>query len=72
MAEPDANTDLGDAIARSADGPADVSIVGQGSSKEHPLPDQIQADRYLAAKRATRTSSTFGLRFLKISPPGTQ
>ena len=35
----------------------------------HPLPDQIEADRYLAAARAAKHPSR-GLAFTKLVPPG--
>jgi len=40
-----------------------------GSAEQHPLPDQIEADKYLSNKTATATKR-LGLRFVKIIPPG--
>lgn len=37
--------------------------------EQHPLPDQIEADRYLASKNAMSVA-TRGLRFNVIKPPG--
>ena len=42
-----------------------------GSVEQHPLPDQIEVDRYLASKQAVR-SKRLGLRFTKIIPPGAE
>ncbi|HAN99111.1 MAG TPA: hypothetical protein DCQ98_17515 [Planctomycetaceae bacterium] len=60
--------ELDDAIRDSAQGPAKVS-GDAGSVEQHPLPDQIEADKYLAAKQAARSKSR-GLRFNKLVPPG--
>jgi len=38
-------------------------------AEQHPLPDQIAADRYLATKEAMANPSR-GLRFTKIKHPG--
>ena len=40
-----------------------------GSVEQHPLPDQIAADRYLASKQAMK-SKMKGLRLSKLVPPG--
>lgn len=40
-----------------------------GSVEQHPLPEQIAVDRYLATKAATRKRNR-GLRFNKLVPPG--
>ncbi|MBA2481239.1 MAG: hypothetical protein H0V44_11300 [Planctomycetes bacterium] len=40
-----------------------------GSVESHSLPDQIAADRYLAAKRAVRSRGK-GIVISKIVPPG--
>jgi hypothetical protein len=60
--------DLEDDIRRNAQGPAKAS-GDAGSVEQHPLPDQIAADRYLAAKDAARSKQR-GLRFNKFVPPG--
>ncbi len=57
-----------DKIQESAAGPKRV----RGDSAEveqHPLPDQIAADRYLASKAAT-TGKKLGIRTVKLVPPG--
>jgi len=40
-----------------------------GSVEQHPLNDQIAADRYLASKKAAR-SRGLGIRLTKLVPPG--
>jgi len=40
-----------------------------GSVEQHPLADQIAADRYLASKQAAR-SKGLGIRIAKLVPPG--
>ena len=40
-----------------------------GTVEQHPLPDQIEADRYLASKEAAGKTKR-GLRFNKLVPPG--
>jgi hypothetical protein len=60
--------DPDNAIRDNAAGPRQVSADGV-SVEQHPLADQIAADRYLAGKKAM-SSPTFGLRVAKIVPPG--
>jgi endonuclease YncB( thermonuclease family) len=60
--------DLEDEIRRNAQGPAKAS-GDAGSVEQHPLPNQIAADRYLAAKEAAKDKKR-GLRFNKFVPPG--
>ena len=60
--------DLEDTIATNAQGPESAS--GDGVSvKQHPLRDQIEADRYLAGKRAAVDPRKAFTR-VKIVPPG--
>lgn len=61
---------LDDAIRENAQGPAAAS-GDAGSMTQHKLRDQIEADRYLASKAATRNRKR-GLMITKLSPPGTQ
>jgi len=61
-------TDLDDTIRQNATGPARASVDGQ-SVDQHPLADQIAADRYLASKRATRKAG-LGVKTTKLIPPG--
>jgi hypothetical protein len=60
--------DLSDSIEVNAQKPAQVS-GDAGSVQQHPLPDQIEADRYLAAKNSLKTPRR-GLRFNQLVPPG--
>jgi hypothetical protein len=55
-------------IRENAEGPAKAS-GDAGSVEQHPLPDQIEADRYLASKEAAKQPRR-GLRFNKLVPPG--
>ena len=60
--------DLEQSIRENAQAPAKAS-GDMGSMQQHPLPDQIAADRYLTAKKATRARHQ-GLRLTKLVPPG--
>ena len=60
--------ELTDTIQESAQCPAEVS-GDSGSMKQHPLKDQIEADRYLESKQAAR-SLGLGIRVSKLVPPG--
>ncbi len=60
--------DLDDTIRQNAQGPARAS-GDAGSVEQHKLPEQIEADRYLASKKATKSKSR-GLVFNKLVPPG--
>ncbi len=60
--------ELDDTIEENAKGPAKAS-GDAGSVEQHPLPDQIEADRYLASKGAAQQPRR-GLRFNKFVPPG--
>ena len=62
--------DLEQSIQENAQQPARAT-GDSGSVEQHPLPDQIAADRYLASKQAVR-SKRLGLRFTKIVPPGAE
>ncbi len=59
--------DLEEAIRDNAAGPAKAS-GDSGSVEQHPLPDQIAADRYLASKQAARRG--IGIKTVKLVPPG--
>ena len=61
--------DLGDAIRTNAEGPEEATVDGV-RMKQHSLPDQIAADKYLAGKRAA-VNPAKGFTRLKIVPPGT-
>lgn len=60
--------ELDDTIEKNAKGPAKAS-GDTGSVEQHPLPDQIEADKYLASKEAAKSKKR-GLRFSKLVPPG--
>ncbi len=62
--------DLEDSIRDNAAGPAEAH-GDSGGMKQHSLKDQIEADRYLASKKAAAKKNR-GLRFTKIAPPGAQ
>lgn len=64
-----AETDLTNAIAENAAGPARVSADGV-SVEGQSVAEQIAADRYLAGKAAQKRKH-WGLRFMKILHPGT-
>lgn len=60
-----------DAISANAAGPKSVR-TDAGEVQQHDLAQQIEADKYLAAKRAANASSgARGLRFNVLNPPGT-
>ncbi len=59
--------DLTSTIRDNAAAPAEVSIDGQ-TVKQHPLRDQIEADRYVSAKQATKNK--LGIRITRVSSPG--
>jgi hypothetical protein len=60
--------DLDDTIEQNAKGPAKVA-GDAGTVEQHPLPDQIEAAKFLASKEAAKRPSR-GLRFSKLVPPG--
>ena len=61
-------TKIEDAIRQNAAGPKSVEVDGQ-KVEQHSLPDQIEADKYLASKKAMK-SRTSGLKFSKMSHSG--
>ncbi|WP_428937777.1 hypothetical protein [Fontivita pretiosa] len=60
--------ELNSTIEQNAKGPAKAS-GDSGSMQQHPLPDQIAADRYLASKKAAKAKG-LGIALKKFSPPG--
>jgi len=59
--------DLEQTIRDNAAGPA--KATGDiGSVEQHKLEDQIEADRYLASKAASKKG--LGMRMTKVVPPG--
>jgi len=59
--------DLSDAIRDSAFQPRRAS-GDSGSVEQHPLKDQIAADKHLASRQAA--GKGLGIRRVKLSPPG--
>ena len=60
--------ELDSTIQQNAQGPESAEADGV-KVKQHSLPDQIAADKYLASKAAMRKRN-FGLRRVRIIPPG--
>ena len=65
---PEANDNLNEAIRDNASGPAKAT-GDSGSVEQHKLRDQVEADRYLESKKATRRKGV-GVKFAKLVPPG--
>ena len=61
--------DMKDTIKQNAEGPKQASVDGV-STQQHSMSDQIEADKYLAAKKAARAKG-LGIKLAKISPGGT-
>ena len=61
-------TKIEDAIRQNAAGPKSAEVDGQ-KVEQHSLPDQIEADKYLASKKAMK-SRNHGLKFSKMSHSG--
>ena len=61
--------ELDSTIRESASNPKRAS-GDSGSVEQHPLTDQIAADKYLESKKASR-SKGLGVKLVKISPGGT-
>ncbi len=59
---------LDNTIRQNAQAPAKAT-GDSGSVEQHPLKDQIEADRYLESKKAAK-SRRAGIRFAKLVPPG--
>ena len=68
MPDPEPTPNLEQALRDNAAGPAKAA-GDSGSVEQHPLKDQIEADRYLASKNAARKPG-LGIKFAKIVPPG--
>jgi len=66
LSEPTVN--LEQSIADNAAGPKRAQ-GDSGSVEQHALKDQIEADRYLASKAASKRRDR-GLRMNRIAPPG--
>ena len=61
--------DLDNSIQQNAAGPRKASSDSV-SVEQHPLADQIAADKYLESKKASRAKG-LGVKLAKISPGGT-
>lgn len=61
--------DLSEQIAENAVAPKAAAQDG-ASAEQHSLRDQIEADRYLASKAATKKSG-LGMLIGRFKPPGT-
>lgn len=57
-----------DKIRQNAQGPRRAK-GDSGEVEQHDLKDQIEADRYLASKKAAKAKNA-GLRLAKLIPPG--
>lgn len=60
--------DLDQNISDNAAGPAKAT-GDSGSVEQHKLRDQVEADRYLESKKATRRKGV-GVKLAKLVPPG--
>ena len=67
---PEQPSNLEEAIRKNATGPKSAQVDGQ-RVEQHALSDIIQADKYLASKKAAK-SRTGGLKFTKLSHSGAQ
>jgi len=62
--------DLEQTIRDNAKAPAKAT-GDSGSVEQHPLRDQIEADRYLNSKKAAKAKG-LGIKMSKLVPPGTE
>lgn len=67
---PDPTPNLEQEIRDNAAGPAKAA-GDSGSVEQHPLKDQIEADRYLASKAAAKSPAK-ALRLTRLIPPGAE
>lgn len=63
-----AGDDLKDTIKDNAQGPAEAR-GDSGSIRQHSLKDQIEADRYLASRKAA-AENRLGFLLVRLVPPG--
>ena len=61
--------DSAERLQQNAEAPRKASNDA-GTVEQHDLQDQIEMDRYLAAKMAVSKRKSRGLRFNKLVPPG--
>lgn len=59
--------DVEQSIRENAQGPKRAS-GDSGSVEQHPLTEQIEADRYLSSKEAAKQG--LGIRMTRVVPPG--
>ncbi len=59
-----------DPVRQAAQSPKKASDDA-GSMEQHPLTEQIEADRYLASKAAAKKNG-LGVKFAKLSPPSAE
>jgi len=62
------NKSIEESIRKNASGPKSAEIDGQ-RVEQHSLKDQIEADRYLASKKAVKSRNS-GLKITKMSHSG--
>ena len=62
--------ELDDTIQDNAAGPRKAT-GDSGSVEQHPLRDQVEADRYLNSKKAARARG-LGVKVTKLVPPGAE
>ena len=62
--------DLKDTIKQNAEGPKQAAADGV-NVQQHPLDDQIAADKYLAGKEAVSKNPAKAFIRVRIVPPGT-
>lgn len=65
---PETTENLEESIRRNAAGPKSAEVDGQ-KVEQHSLPDQIEADKYLASKKVMKSRNS-GLKFSKMSHSG--
>jgi hypothetical protein len=61
------DTTIEDAIRENVAGPKKAQ-GDSGSVEQHSIPEQIEADRYVASKEASKHG--LGIRMTKVAPPG--
>ncbi len=61
--------DLKNTISENAQGPA-MAREDSTEVRQHPLPDQIAADKYLSEKNAIGTGKKLGIKFIRLKAGG--
>ena len=62
--------DITEAIAAATAKPKRVRVEGMGESEEHNPKALVAAQQAVANARAANGANGFGLRFVKLNPPG--